>query len=276
MSGGPARAAKHYDLGNDLFESMLDRRMIYSCAYWKGASNLDEAQEAKLDLTARKIGLRPGRRVLDIGCGWGGFARFAAENYGARVVGVTISRQQYKLAKNICAGLPVELRLQDYREINDRPFDAAVALGVMEHVGHKNYRTFLEVVRRLLKAHGLFLLQTIGSSVSEITADPWTVRNIFPYGVVPSARQITSAAEGRWVIEDWHNFGADYDKTLMAWFANFRDRWPRLRDRYGDRFHRMWKCCLLMCAGAFRVRDLQLWQIVLSPAGVPGGYASVR
>ena len=282
-----ARARKvgevHYDLGNDLYEAMLDKRMVYTCGYWKDARTLDEAQEAKLDLVCRKIGLKNGDRVLDIGCGWGSFAKFAAERYGAEVVGVTISKEQAALARERCKGLPampdgrprVEIRVQDYRDVNET-FDHIVSLGMFEHVGTKNYRTYFEVARRCLKPDGLFLLHTIGDNVSRLTSDPWINTYIFPGGVIPSVAQIGKASEGLFVMEDWHNFGPYYDTTLMAWFKNFDAAWPKLRETYGDRFYRMWKYYLLTCAGAFRARETHLWQIVLSKDGIPGGYRSVR
>jgi cyclopropane-fatty-acyl-phospholipid synthase len=273
---GALRVRRHYDLGNDLFAAMLDRRMVYSCGYWKHAADLDEAQEAKLDLVIRKLGLRPGMRVLDIGCGWGSFLKYAAERHGVAGVGITLSRKQCELGKTICSGLPVELRVQDYRDFVGAPFDAIVSIGMFEHVGYKNYRAFLQEVRRLLKPEGLFLLHTIGGNISRVATEPWIDRNIFPAGMLPSARQITEAAEGLFVLEDWHNFGPDYDRTLMAWFENFSARWPGLREKYGDRFYRKWMCYLLTCAGAFRARDLQLWQIVFSPFGVAGGYSAPR
>lgn len=266
---------KHYDLGNDLYESILDKRMVYTCGYWKGAKNLDEAQEAKLDLVCKKIGLKRGDRILDIGCGWGSFAKFAAEKYGASCVGVTVSKEQAVLARELCKGLSVEIRVQDYREVNEA-FDHIVSLGMFEHVGVKNYRTYFEMARRCLKENGLFLLHTIGYQISQLTSDPWMEKYIFPGGQLPSIAQIGKEIEGLFVMEDWHNFGADYDKTLMAWFKNFDAVWPALRAKYGDKFYRMWKYYLLSCAGAFRARDIQLWQIVLSKNGVPGGYKSIR
>ena len=273
----------HYDLGNDLYEAMLDKRMVYTCGYWTHstgsgqaeAKTLDEAQEAKLDLVCRKIGLKKGDRVLDIGCGWGSFAKYAAERYGAEVVGITISKEQASLARERCKGLPVEIRIQDYRDVNET-FDHVVSLGMFEHVGTKNYRTYFEVARRCLKPGGLFLLHTIGENVSRLTSDPWINTYIFPGGVIPSLAQIGKASEGLFVTEDLHNFGPDYDKTLINWFRNFDVAWPKLREKYGDRFYRMWKYYLLTCAGAFRARETHLWQIVLSPHGVPGGYTSVR
>jgi cyclopropane-fatty-acyl-phospholipid synthase len=269
--------SRHYDLGNDLFEAMLDPAMNYSCGYWRTADSLAEAQQAKLDLVCKKLGLRPGMRVLEIGCGWGGFARVAAERYGAEVVGITISQQQLEYGQRVCRGLPVELRLQDYRTLDGRErFDAVASIGMFEHVGYKNYRRYLRLVRRCLEPHGLFLLHTIGGLRSETSYDTWMDRNVFPNAMLPSLRQIASACEGLFVVEDLHNFGADYDRTLMAWFANFERAWPRLRAAYDERFFRIWKCYLLTNAGAFRARMHQTWQLVLSGAGVPGGYQTVR
>jgi cyclopropane-fatty-acyl-phospholipid synthase len=267
-------AEAHYNLGNDLFEAMLDRRMVYSCGYWREAADLDAAQEAKLDLVCRKLALEPGMRVLDIGCGWGSFAQFAAERYGVEVVGVTVSQPQVDLGRARCAGLPVDLRLQDYREVRGR-FDRVVSIGMFEHVGLKNYRQFMEIAHRCLNEKGIFLLHTIGGLRSILCQDPWVEKYIFPNSLIPSARYITDAIEGLFVMEDWHNFGADYDRTLMAWWGNFEKAWPSLQARYGDRFYRIWRYYLLYCAGSFRARYNQLWQVVLSKGGVPGGYARV-
>jgi len=262
---------RHYDIDNNLYQRMLDKRMIYSCGFWKYAESLDEAQEAKLDMVCRKLELAPGMRVLDIGCGWGGMAKFAAENYGVEVVGITISKEQANLANERCTGLPIDIRLQDYRSL-DETFDRILSLGMFEHVGFKNYGTYMTKVRSLLKKNGLFLLHTIGNNHSQKTTDSWIHKYIFPNSMLPSASQITRAYEDSFVLEDWHNFGTDYDKTLMHWFNNFKDSWHELKNNYDDRFYRMWKYYLLSCAGSFRARKLQLWQIVLSPDGVPGGY----
>lgn len=263
---------QHYDLGNDLFERMLDCRLTYTCGYWRGATSLDEAQRQKHDLVCRKLGLAEGDRVLDIGCGWGSFARYAAANYGARVTGITISRQQARDAAERCKGLPVDIRLQDYRDINDK-FDHVVSLGMFEHVGPRNYHTYMRAVHRLLDDHGLFVLHTIGSNSSSGGSDPWLEKYIFPNGVLPSIAQVGAAIDGLFVMEDWHNFGDDYDRTLMNWYANFSASWPDIASRYGPRFYRMWRYYLLTCAGSFRARKNQLWQIVLSKSGVPGGYS---
>lgn len=267
---------QHYDIGNDLYERMLDKRLTYSCGYWKDAKTLDEAQEAKLDLVCRKIGLKAGDRILDIGCGWGSFAIFAAKKYGARVVGVTVSKEQAALVKERAKGLPVEIRVQDYREITDGPYAHVISIGMFEHVGYKNYRTYMQVVRKLLKEDGLFLLHTIGNKDTWPYPDPWFDKYIFPNGVLPSAEQITKAADRVFMLEDWHNFGVDYEKTLFAWDKNFEAHWPELKEKYGERFYRMWKFYLLSCAGSFRARQTHLWQIVFSPRGVQGGYTSVR
>ncbi|HEX8949454.1 MAG TPA: cyclopropane fatty acyl phospholipid synthase [Dissulfurispiraceae bacterium] len=277
--GGRARAfqigEKHYDRGNRLFRHMLDRRMVYSCAYWKDAKDLDEAQEAKLDLICRKLSLRPGQRVMDIGCGWGGLAKYAAEKYGVSATGITVSREQAELGKLRCEKLPVEIRLQDYREV-DEEFDHIASVGMFEHVGYKNYRTYLQAVHRCLKDEGLFLLHTIGSNRSQIAGDPWIDKYIFPNSLVPSMKQISASLEGLFVVEDWHNFGPYYDPTLLAWFRNFDAHWDELRELYSDRFYRMWKYYLLSCSGSFRCRHMQVWQFVLSKRGVPGGYRPVR
>ncbi len=266
---------RHYDLGNDLFQSMLDKRMNYSCAYWKNADNLDEAQENKSELICKKLYLEPGMRVLDIGCGWGAFGKYAAEKYGVEVVGITVSKEQVLLGKKLCKGLPVTFRLQDYRDLNEE-FDRIVSVGMLEHVGYKNYRKYFEVVEKNMADDGLFLLHVIGGLRSVKSVDPWTNKYIFPNGMLPSIAQIGKAIEGLFVMEDLHNFGADYDKTLMVWFENFDKNRDNLKAGYDERFYRMWKYYLLSCAGSFRARKNQLWQIVLSKNGILGGYDSVR
>lgn len=266
---------EHYDLGNDLFTLMLDPYMQYSCAYWKEATTLEEAQEAKLRMICEKLQLQPGMKLLDIGCGWGGLSAFAAQNYGVSVVGVTISAEQQKLAQERCAGLDVEIQLKDYRDLHQQ-FDRIASVGMFEHVGPKNYRTYFKVVERNLKPDGLFLLHTIGSNRTGMHVEPWINKYIFPNGCLPSVTQIAKASEGRFVMEDWHNIGADYDRTLMVWYARFRQAWPQLAQRYSERFERMFSYYLNACAGAFRARDIQLWQVVFSPKGIEGGIRVTR
>jgi cyclopropane-fatty-acyl-phospholipid synthase len=267
---------KHYDLGNDLFQNMLDKRMNYSCAYWKDADNLDEAQENKLELICRKIYLEPGMHILDIGCGWGAFGKYVTEKYDVKVTGITVSKEQLTLANELCKGLPVDIRLMDYRQLNER-YDRIVSVGMIEHVGYKNYRTFFEIANKCLKEDGLFLLHTIGTNTSENSLGLWSEKYIFPNGMLPSIAQLGKAIENLFIMEDWHSFGQDYDKTLMAWYHNFEMNWDKIKSQYSERFYRMWKYFLLSSAGSFRSRKRsQLWQIVLSRDGVRGGYESLR
>ncbi len=260
---------EHYDIGNDLFARMLDPHMQYSCAYWREAETLEQAQNAKLKMICEKLQLKPGMRLLDIGCGWGGLAAYAAQNYGVSVDGVTISQEQQKMAQQRGEGLDVTILLQDYRDL-DRTYDRIVSVGMFEHVGPKNYDTYFSVVDRCLKKEGLFLLHTIGSNESGVNVDPWINKYIFPNGCLPSIRQIASVSEKRLIMEDWHNFGSDYDKTLMAWHQRFNDAWPELALRYTPRFRRMFNYYLCACAGAFRARDIELWQVLFS-RGKEGG-----
>ncbi|HIF9310000.1 TPA: cyclopropane fatty acyl phospholipid synthase [Photobacterium damselae] len=263
----------HYDLGNDLFEVMLDKRMTYTCAYWQGkhgAEYLDEAQEAKLDLVCRKMGLESGMRVLDIGCGWGSFMTYAAEKYGVICDGLTLSKEQAALGQQRAnnKNLPVNFILQDYRlHTTEQPYDRIVSIGMMEHVGPDNYHDYFKAAFSLLKEDGIFLLHTIGSPESKSEADAWIHKYIFPNGVIPSMCQIGAAAEDYFNIEDVHNIGPDYDTTLMAWCEKFEQAWPTLADKYGEKFHRMWRYYLLSCAGAFRCRDLNVWQFGLTKKG---------
>jgi cyclopropane-fatty-acyl-phospholipid synthase len=268
-------AERHYNLSNELYKAMLDKEMNYTCGYWKNATDLDQAQRSKLQLICDKLSLQPGMTVLDIGCGYGAFAKYAAQNFDVKVVGITISQQQLELGQELCAGLPVELRLQDYRSITGK-FDRIVSLGMFEHVGYKNYSLYMKVAHDCLTDDGLFLLHTIGSNISDVKTNTWTNKYIFPNGMLPSIKQIGIACENLFVMEDWHNFGADYDKTLMSWYANFNQHWDELKSQFSERFRRMWNFYLLSSAGSFRARYIQLWQIVLSKYGVLGGYHSVR
>jgi cyclopropane-fatty-acyl-phospholipid synthase len=268
-------AERHYDIGNDVFEAMLDSSMSYSCAYWSRADNLEQAQHDKLDMICRKLELKPGERLLEIGCGWGGLARHAATHYGVEVLGVTVSVEQKKLAEICCQGLPVDIQLLDYRLLQGC-FDKIVSVGMFEHVGPKNHAIYFQKAFDVLKDDGLFLLHTIGNFATSTHTDPWIDRHIFPNGKVPSAREITKAIEQRFIIEDWHNFGQDYDRTLMAWWKNFDQAWPSLSAKYDERFYRMWKYYLMCCAGYFRSRQGQLWQLVLSKQSRRSVYRSIR
>jgi len=275
-------ADQHYDLPTRLYEAMLGPTMQYTCAYYgpKGAaSGLDEAQRAKLDLVARKLHLEPGMRVLELGGGFGELARYLAAEHQCEVVSYNISSRQVEYGRRLCEGLPVEIRQKDYREAASESgeYDRVVSVGLMEHVGPKNYHGFFKVAKRALRPGGLALVHTIGGNVSRSTADRWITKYIFPGGVIPSEAQLTRAKEGLFVLEDWHNFGPDYDRTLMVWEANFLAAWDELRHYEGldERFYRMWRYYLNSCAGAFRARGLNLWQFVLSHGDVPR-YEPVR
>jgi cyclopropane-fatty-acyl-phospholipid synthase len=266
-AGARENVHRHYDLGNDLFTAMLGRHMLYSCANWTSAENLDEAEEARLALVCRGLDLKPGQKVLDIGCGWGALVKYAAEHYDVEAVGITLSEAQARLARRRCADLPVEIRIQDYRDVEGE-FDRIVSLGMFEHVGHKNHRTFMEVVARCLPVDGVFMFHTIGSSRSVKTTDPWFNKYIFPNSQIPSERQVSGASEGLLEMESRRDFTGDYDRTLMAWHENFCKRRAQLEAKYGSRFCRMWKYYLLSSAGSFRARFNESWLMTFSKAGV--------
>ena len=279
--GAKSVTRRHYDIDDRLYMSFLDPYNQYTCAYFKGvpADDLDGAQQAKMDLICRKLGLRPTDRVLDIGCGWGGLARWMHERHGCRVTGVNIADGQLQYARSHVPSPGVEIVKLDYRDLPDAftgTFDKVVSVGMAEHVGWKNHRGFFRAARAAMKDDGLFLLQTCGQDQSRPAADPWIDRYIFPGGCVPSPAQLTAAAEGQFVLEDWHNMGPHYDRTLMSWWRRFERAWPAFRERHGDRFFRMFRYYMLSCAGAFRARQMHLFQVVLSPTGVPGGYEAVR
>lgn len=271
----------HYDVGNDLYSKMLDSRMVYTCGYWDSfynlpcAEDLDRAQENKLDMICQKIGLKKGDKILDIGCGWGSFIRYAAEKYGAQCVGISVSKEQVKHGNETKGDLPIEFRLQDYRDVDEK-FDHIVSIGMFEHVGYKNYKTYMKIVHKNLKDDGLFLLHTIGTNVSCRHTDPWINKYIFPNSMLPSAAQISKSAEKLFIIEDWHNFGIQYDYTLMKWYENFKEGWPQFKEKYGEKFYKMWEFYLLSSAATFRARRNHVWQIVLSKHSNKNGYKRVR
>lgn len=268
-------AEKHYNFDNRLFEQMLGPSMAYSCGYWRNATNLDEAQFAKMDLICRKLHLEPGMEVLDIGCGWGSLAMYMAENYGVKPTGISVSAEQINWAREKDKSGQVKWLLDDYRSLEGK-FDRIVSVGMFEHVGYKNYRPFMKKVHSLLKKDGLFLLHTIGSNHQRKGTDPWINKYIFPNGMLPSEENLTSAFVDFFIMEDWHNFGADYDRTLMAWNERLDKAWHEGKLNITESAWRMFRYYLQSCAGSFRARDMQLWQVVLSPEGTPGGYVPVR
>jgi len=268
-------AEKHYDLDNDLFAATLDPYMQYTCGYWpEGVTNLNAAQEAKLDLICRKLQLKPGMSLLDVGCGWGGLSKFAAERYGAKVTGISVSKEQLAFAKNLCKGLDVDFRLLDYRNLNEQ-FDRIVTVGMIEHVGKQYYRGFMQKMKGALKEDGIYLLHTIGSNHSHFSS-PWLEKYIFPGCFSPSIAHLGHAIDDLFVMEDWHNIGPHYYKTLIGWHENFEAAWPTLSRKYDERFYRMWKFYLLSMAPGFKARVGQLWQIVLTHKGLQPGYSTIR
>lgn len=278
-------ARAHYDADPALFRAMLGPTMQYSCGRWEdvkksGAAGLDEAQRAKMEMICRKLALESGMSVLDMGCGWGTLALHMAGEHHVRVTGITVSREQLAVAQNRAAseGVDVEFCLMDYRSVQGS-WDRVVSVGMFEHVGRRNYDTFMDVVHGALKPGGLFLLHSIGGNGAlgaGAGADPWLTRHIFPNGILPSPSTLVNALEHDFVLEDWQNFGVDYDKTLMAWHENFERGLREGAFTCTERERRMYRYYLLSCAGAFRARSLQLWQLVLSPEGMPGGYCRKR
>lgn len=274
-------AKQHYNLGNNLFEKMLGKSLAYTCGYWKNATTLDEAEFAKYDLICRKLELKSGDKVLELACGLGGLAKYMAEKYDVEIVAIDIAEQPVKYARELCRNLPVKIYQCDYRSVDvynpqKFKFDKIVSVGALEHIGYKNYKTFLKISRDFIKEDGLFLLHSIGSDVSTNYCDPWINKYIFPNGMLPSLKQLGEAFENLFVVEDFQNFGAYYDKTLLAWNENLNKHWPELKNQYDEKFHRLMNYYLLSCAGCFRARGMQLWQFVLSPNGKLGGYDSIR
>lgn len=267
----------HYDIGNDLYQAMLGKTMAYSCGYWRDAKNLDDAQTAKFDLICRKLGLKPGMRVLDIGCGWGSFVHYAAKHYRVTCVGNTLSEEQAKYARELVKGQKVKIVVEDYRKLQTKSFDRIVSVGMFEHVGPRNYKTFMQTCDRLLNSEGMVLLHTIGGNHEARVNDAWINRYIFPGAILPSVQGIAKAYTGIFVMEDWHNFGPDYAKTLRAWWKNFNKSYQKLdHQHYDERFYRMWEFYLKVCAANFATRGIQLWQIVLTKRAAQIEYKSLR
>lgn len=254
-------ARRHYDLGNDLFLAFLGARKNYSCGYFDETHDLDVAQTQKLELLCRKLRLAPGERLLDIGGGWGEFARYAAQHHGVRVTSINISDEQLRFAREYCRGLDVELVRCDYRDMAGR-FDKVAAIAMFTHVGYRNYRAFFHKVHELLDPDGVFVMEGIWGSVATKTLDAWMEKHIFPRSQLPSAAQTFSASEGLFSVEHLHNFGHAYAKTLRAWKQNLERAWPSLRARYDDAVLRVFQYYFQMCAGYFRARAVHNWQLV--------------
>ena len=262
----------HYAVGNQVFQAMLDPYMAHSCAYWvEGAQTLEEAQIAKLEMVCRKLQLRPGMRVLDMGCGWGSFMRYAAEHYGVTVLGLSNVPHQIELGKTLARHLPVQFELSDYAQFNTdgkSKFDRIVSIGTFEQLGQAHVAAFFETAKGCLKDDGWMLLQTQGKSNRQRLLDAWNDKYIYPQGYLPRLDEVTQASEAHFVVEDVHNIGADHDRTLLHWHQRFEMAWPQLRLSHDERFYRMWRFHLLSSAASFRTRHHQMWQLVLSPKGL--------
>jgi cyclopropane-fatty-acyl-phospholipid synthase len=257
----------HYDLDLELF-GFLGECINYSCGYFDGTEELNVAQRHKMDLICRKLDLRPGDRLADIGGGWGEFARHAARCYGCQVTSINIAAAQVAFAREYCKGFSVEVRQCDYRDLTGT-YDKIAAIAMVAHVGHKNYRRFMKVVHEHLTPDGIALIETVGSNTSMTHCDPWVDRYIFPRGHAPSLAQLSRAMEGLFVIEDLHNFAPHYILTLRAWRKHFHARWPTLAHRYDDRTRRMFDYFFQLAAAAFRSRTMQYWHVVMTKTGAP-------
>ena len=261
-------AREHYDLDNDLFFNFLGKYHNYSCAYYRDTEDLDVAQLQKMNLICDKLGLTATDRVLDVGGGWGEIARHMATRHGCKVTSINISEEQMRYSREHCRGTSVDIVRRDYRDL-DGEYDKIAVIAMLSHVGYKNYRTMFETLHRHLVPDGIVLVETVGANVSLAHCNPWLDRYIFPGAQFPSIKQIAEAVEGLFVIEDIHNFGPSYTKTLRAWNANFQRNWPTLAKRYDERTRRMFEFFFLTVAAFFRARDHQNWHLVLSRQGAP-------
>jgi cyclopropane-fatty-acyl-phospholipid synthase len=255
----------HYDLDYDLYSTFLDREMYYSCAYFNDAGReeqmtLEAAQQAKCAHIAAKLDLKPGARVLDIGCGWGSLALDLAQRFDARVVGITLSQEQLGVARQRAheRGLDrqVEFRLEDYRDTRGE-FDAIVSVGMFEHVGRPQYRNFFQQVHDLLALHGTALLHTIGRTGPPGGCNSWIRKYIFPGGYIPAASEVMAAIEPKGLIlTDFEVWRLHYARTLAEWNRRFQANRSRFAEKLGERFCRMWEFYLLASEASFRWGDL--------------------
>ncbi len=267
-----AVAEEHYDLDHRMYALFLGPWNQYTCCFFDGTDDLERAEVVKLEMLCDKLELRAGDRLLDIGCGWGGFAKYAASTRGCEVTGISLSDAQIHYATEYTRGLPVTIRRLDYRDLPDSglaPFDKISIVGMIEHVGYKNYAGLLGIVHDMLKPDGLFLLHTIGNNERSTVVDPWIEKYIFRNSMAPAMSQLADASEGRFVIEDWENYGHHYVPTLQAWYERFNANWDRIRTLitarpFDERFRRMWNYYLMSSKAAFDVEHLHLWQLVMT------------
>lgn len=275
MSRSRRNIHHHYDLGNDFYRLWLDREMLYTCAYFPDPScTLEKAQEAKMELICRKLGLKGGERVIEAGCGWGGLARYLAKHYGAKVRAYNISREQvaYARARAKEEGIQgVEFIEDDYRNIKGE-CDVFVSVGMLEHVGPGQYRRFGEVIDRTLTGKGIGLVHTIGQNVAEPMSS-WIDKRIFPGSYPPTLREMMQIFEPiGFSVLDLENLRLHYARTLEHWLERFEAHSSRIAQTFDESFVRAWRLYLSSSIASFRVGTLQLFQVLFARAdnnGIP-------
>jgi cyclopropane-fatty-acyl-phospholipid synthase len=259
----------HYNKGNDLYERMLDKtNMQYTCGFFQDTNDLETAQIQKLNIIAQKLNLKPGEKLLDIGCGWGNLINFMTTNYGVKGIGITISSEQLKFCKEKYKdNKNAEFLLIDYRNIpDDMKFDKIVSVGMFEHVGKKNFEEYFDIVYKHLNDDGLALIHTMGQQSKMINAtahSEWIDKYIFPGGEIPDWEDLSKIISKRFFIHDWHNFGKYYARTFEAWYNNINKRWNEIPN-YNEEFRRMWNFYLVSFIVNFDLCRLLLFQILIS------------
>ncbi len=277
--GSKRVADVHYELPSKMYALFLGPSNQYTSFYYAHTDNDVQAEEARLELICRKLKLNKNDRVLDIGCGWGGFAKYAAQKYGCHVTGVSIAREQIKFARQYAKGLSVQFKIQDYRQLKGS-YDKIFSGGMLEHVGYKNYPTYMKKIAELLTDDGIAVIDCIGGNVPGKGPNPWVGKYIFPNSMVPSPSQISSAFEKHLVLEDWHNFRHDYSRTARYWKNEFIKNWGKIQaldqTLFNERFYRMWLYYLSLFEGAFEASHIQQWQLVFVKPSNNASYTSER
>jgi cyclopropane-fatty-acyl-phospholipid synthase len=262
----------HYDIGNDLYTRMLDNNMQYTCAFFQDTNDLNTAQEQKMDLIGQKLNLKPGDTLLDIGCGWGYLINYLSKKYNVQGLGITLSEEQLKYAEiNFKNNSNASYKLMDYRNIpKDMKFTKIVSVGMLEHVGNKNYEEYFDIVHDHLTDDGIALIHTIGcqNSLRGISSgsgsgSKFIDKYIFPNGHIPTWDEISPIVSKKFLIQDWQNFGKYYDNTLQSWYKNINSKWDEIPN-YDEKFKRMWNFYLLGCAANFNLCHMNLWQILIT------------
>lgn len=254
----------HYDIGNKLYENMLGKSMLYSCAYfYKQGLSLDEAQYAKLDLIAKKLNLKEGMRVLDIGCGFGTAAIYLSKKFNVNILGISLSKEQINYFNSIYTGTQVQVIYKDYRELtreHNNSYDCIYSIGMFEHIGINNHIDYYNKCFKLLKTNGTMLIHTIVSNKRLYSHNSWITKYIFPGAELPHISDFTKKYTDNWLLQDLQCIGKSYSKTLLAWKKNIND--SSVFNNYDDKFKRTWNYYLLLCSAAFRAREITVFQLV--------------